>query len=312
MGLRGDRYRRLNWDKVLLNKPNKVTIISLAGDQEQNDVYDMRIGDYPKEMGRTEYWSYPEMYWEMTKDYIQNYRKLRNGEIEHMAEYGWKEINGQTITVDFTTIFKKTPVVFASFQGSPETTSVTLQVTHVGPASFSVKTMGDIAGPLRINWFAVLPGNWITSNGMKVSAGQSSEKGNKVRIDPGDHCGFSPAILSLPNGDDNKTVGWIALEAGRSEMWSGRFCAAQQVKNPGCDIIDFSLPRYFYDKVLTFVDSHMGRENSNGNPSVVGTSNLGGTLRCTARPDFQPAMLDIVSFDGGGGCLYATKTGFEQ
>ena len=54
-GIEGDWYRRMNWDKVLLNEPRGVTIISFVGDSEQNDVYTMRTGDYSSEMDKTEF-----------------------------------------------------------------------------------------------------------------------------------------------------------------------------------------------------------------------------------------------------------------
>lgn len=285
-GIEGDRYRRLFWDKVLLNKPDKVTIISLVGDHEQNDIYDMRIGDYPEEMGRTEHWSYPEMYWEMTRDYIQNYRLLKKGEIHQIAEYGRYEINNSKVTVNFTKQFSETPIVYGSIEGG--TGRKRIRITNITSNSFDADMEGINIGLDKINWLAVLPGDWETPNGMKVSAHKKS--GNVE----------SNGQMMVLKTSEKKTAGSIWFEAGKTEFWSGRFCTALNVENSGKKELSFSLPRYFYDEILTLSYSL----NCEVQPVVNSTSNTGGILSYSSVDVPRSDTINVISFDGGGGCLY--------
>jgi len=293
-GIEGDRYRKLNWDKVLLNKPNKVTIISLVADMEQNDIYTMRTGDFPEEMGRTEHWSYPEMYWEMTRDYIKNYRMLRRGEIQHIAEYGTEEIHDKEIKITFTLPFPEPPVIYACIQGNPGTDPKLVKVSDVKTGTFVMKVSGINPAVDKINWYAMLPGQWKTPNGMKMAAGKTRKKdGIDLRL------GDNPAVFSMLN---EKSHTWIAIETGKKEMWSGRFSTAMKLEVRGQNDIEYKLPRYFYDKTITLVNA----TNDALHPLVIETTNLGGKVKYQRGDLFQSDTINIFNFDGGGGCLYGS------
>jgi len=293
-GIEGDRYRKLGWDKVLQNKPDKVTIISLVGDHEQNDIYDMRVGDYPEEMGRTEHWSYPEMYWEMTRDYIKNYRLLKKGQIGHIAEYGSTLINDKQTEIKFTSPFSEPPVVYACIQGNTGKKTKWIEVKEVNNESFVLTAIGLNMNVDKINWLAILPGKWETPNGMKIVAALNTDKAELQSL-----LDNEPAILKSANG--NK-LAWVAIEAGKREMWSGRFCNAQLLEVKNEIDIEYQLPDYFYDKTITLVDA----SNDSLNPMVIKTSNTGGNVKCQTTHNSQTHMLNICCFDGSGGCLYGS------
>ncbi len=342
-GIEGDRYRKLGWDKVLLNQPEAVTIISLVGDAEQNDVYHMRTGDYTHDMGKTEHWSYPEMYWEMTKDYISNYRKLRAGELECFAEYGREKIVSNNLIIYFTKDFPVHPVVYVSLEGESKAMAQTVEITSVTPNSFSVKLSDIEHHDYNLSWLAVLPGYWETPNGMKLAAGKSMMGEKPIQLEIEDHFDAPPALFSILNSNNNHTasvikqssvtehsfnlelivppladistdekVGWIALETGKSDMWSGRFCTALTIANVGEGTIDFTLPRYFYGKILTLVKSSNGPEDSNVAPIVESTTNLGGRISYQSASAPPSDTLNVIGFDGGGGRLYGYKTRLHE
>jgi len=335
-GIEGDWYRRMNWDRVLLNKPSAVTIISFVGDSEQNDVYNMRTGDYPEEMDRTEHWSYPEMYWEMTKDYVKEYRKIRNNEITRMAEYGKGEIQRDYLNVYFAEPFNDIPVVYTTLEGESGDEEKEIKIVKVTESSFLVRVNGGISPTAKFNWLAVMPGYWETSNGMKLAAGRQNTNNNKVRIDVNDHFENTPALFSMLNSSRNgyqiatrqvslagssytlstsperksameEDICWIAIETGKAEMWTGRFCTAltTAIENQGS--FEFSLPRYFYDDVLTLVKSSGGDNGPSNAPMVLNTTNLGGRISYQAGSEPSSDLLNIVCFDGGGGSLYGLK-----
>ncbi len=333
-GIEGDRYRKLGWDKVLLNQPKAVTIISFVGDAEQNDVYHMRTGDYPHDMGKTEHWSYPGMYWEMTKDYIKNYRELRQGKIECVGEYGRASINDSCLVIRYTAPFSVSPVVYVSLEGIPEASVEHVQIAAVSTDSFTVSIMGTGAHTGMINWLAVLPGYWETPNGIKVAAGNVCADQYPVTIKLRDHFKAAPALFSMAiplknndpiitmqsevsaeaftlgvsflSGEAERpgTIGWIAIETGMSDMWSGRFCSALTLKRSDETMMDFTLPRYFYDRVLTLVKSSSGNAGTSLPVIVDSTTNLGGVIRYPSSASSLPDTINLVSFDGGGGRLY--------
>jgi hypothetical protein len=100
----------------------------------------MSAGKYPYAMNKTEHWSYPEIYWEMTRDYIQNYRKIRKGELQHIAEYGKINISGTNIAINFSKRFKEAPAVFASIKGNAG--SKKINITSVTTNSFYATISG--------------------------------------------------------------------------------------------------------------------------------------------------------------------------
>jgi len=287
-GTEGDWYRR-NWDKVLLNNPKAVTIISFVGDPEQNDVFNMAPGKYAYAMNKTEHRSYPEMYWEMTKDYIQNYRLLRRGEIQQIAEYGTEEISDSKMVVNFTKRFSETPVVYASIEGEPGTKKIS--ITNITTNSFYVEPEGITKGMDKLNWLAVLPGEWETPEGMKVSAQK-----NSASVE-------STGQMTVFKTSDTKTAGSICIETGKTEFWSGRFCTALKVENSGNEEVSFMIPRYFYDNLLTLNYS----SNSDVQPVTKSTTNTEGTI-CYSSP-YVPTSdtINVICFDGAGGCLYGKQ-----
>jgi hypothetical protein len=247
----------------------------------------MAPGKYAYAMNRTEHWSYPEMYWEMTKDYIQNYRMLRKGDIQQVAEYGRQIISGSKITVKFAKDFPEIPIVYASIEGEPGAKKIT--VTNITTNSFYVELEGINKGLDKINWLAVLPGDWETPEGMKLSAKKSSadvEYNGRM------------TILRTTN---KETAGSILFESGKTEFWSGRFCSALKVENPGNKEVRFSLPRYFYDDIFSLCYS----PNSEVQPVLKSTTNTGGNLFYSSPDVPLSDTINVVCFDGGGGCLYA-------
>ena len=331
-GIEGDLYRS-DWDKVLVNKPKDITIISLVGDPEQNDVFNMIEGEYTYGMGATEFWNYPEMYWEMTKDYIQNFRKLHSNEIAHIAEYGTQNLSGSSVTINFSQDFDVVPVVYASIKGTNSGRRI-VKVKTLSPSSVTFEITGGQSNADAINWMAVKPGYWVAPNGMHIAAGSKSVSTSDAIAIAFDYAFESPPVLfSLSNTNANsvgcftkqysiqkdafqmsthatlgdlyqpETVGWIAIEAGKKELWSGRFCNAL---NPTVSqtTYQFTLPTYFYDDVTTLVKSSTGFEVSEGEPYVTNTTNLGGTIKYQDASTPQSDILNILSFDGSGGGLY--------
>lgn len=331
-GIEGDLYRS-DWDKVLVNKPKDVTIISLVGDPEQNDVFNMIQGEYTYGMGPTEFWSYPEMYWEMTKDYIQNFRKLHSNEIAHIAEYGSQKVSSSSVTINFAQAFDVEPVVYASIKGTSSGRRI-VKVQSLSTSSVTFEVAGAQSNSDAINWIAVKPGYWEAPNGMHIAAGRKSVSTSDAVAITFDHAFETPPVLfSLSNTNANsvgcftkqysiqkdafqmsthatlgdlgqpETVGWIAIEAGKKELWSGRFCNAL---NPTVSqtTYQFTLPTYFYDDVTTMVKSSTGFDVSEGEPYVTTTTNLGGTISYQVSSDPQSDTLNILSFDGAGGGLY--------
>lgn len=338
-GIEGDMYRS-DWDKVLVNKPKDISIISLVGDPEQNDVFNMAIGEYNYGMGATEFWSYPEMYWEMTKDYIQNFRKLHSGEVAHIADYGTQNLSGSTITINFSQPFDVTPVVYASIKGINPGRRV-VKVKTLSPASVTFEVPGAQSNSDAINWIAVKPGYWEAPNGMHIAAGKTSvSDSNAVNIAFDYAFETPPVLFSLSNTNANsvgcftkqyaiqkdafqmsthatlgdlyqpETVGWIAIEGGRKEFWSGRFCNALN-PNVSQTTYQFTLPAYFYDDVTTLVKSSTGFEVADGEPYVTNTTNLGGTIKYQDASSPQSDILNILSFDGSGGGLYASQWDYD-
>ena len=333
-GIEGDLYRS-DWDKVLVNKPKDITIISLLGDPEQNDVFNMIQGEYTYGMGATEFWSYPEMYWEMTKDYIQNFRKIHSNEIAHVAEYGTQNLAGSSVTINFSQEFDVEPVVYASIKGTNSGRRI-VKVQSLSTSSVTFDVTGAQLNSDTINWMAVKPGYWEAPNGMHIAAGRKSVSTSDL-VDITFNYAFEnpPALFSLSNTNANsvgcftkqysidkdafqfsthatlgdlyqpETVGWIAIEAGKKELWSGRFCNAINPTVSG-STYEFTLPTYFYDDVTTMVKSSTGFDVSEGEPYVTTTTNLGGTISYQVSSDPQSDTLNILSFDGAGGSLYGS------
>lgn len=335
-GVEGDRYRMLCWDKVLVALPKDVTIISFAGDPEQNDVMEMEQGEFLHGLGKTEHWSYPEMYWEMTKDYIQNFRKLKNNQIEHVAEYGRAQVTGSSMMINFTQNFSEKPVVYACYKGGSGGSARFIQVTNIFNGSCTLKLSGYEANEDTINWFAVKPGTWLTPNGMKLAAGSTAMGSEITTVPVGGEFQSSPSLFSIANSNNNdisiitkqenvtsssfdlsvstssgaltqdETLGWIAIETGKSDMWSGRFCSASTIALSGNSTVNFNLPRYFYDRVLTLVKSANGVDGTTGEPVVESTTNLGGVVNYWGNTNAHNDTLNTVCFDGAGGCLYGS------
>ncbi len=333
-GIEGDLYRS-DWDKVLVNKPKDVTIISLVGDPEQNDVFNMTEGKYTYGMGKTEFWSYPEMYWVMTKDFIQNFRRLHSGEISHIAEYGSQNVSSSSVTINFSQAFDVQPVVYASIKGT-ETGRRIIKVQSLSNSSVTLEITGAQTGSDVVNWIAVKPGYWQAPNGMHIAAGKKIvDNSDRVSVSLTNEFGSAPVLFSLCNTNANsvgcftkqyaigsnafeisthatlgdlyqaETVGWIAIEGGKKELWSGRFCNAINA-TVSQSTFDFTLPTYFYDDVTTLVKSSTGFEVSEGEPFVVLTNNLGGQINYQETSAPQLDILNILSFDGSGGCLYGS------
>jgi hypothetical protein len=329
--IEGDQYRKGSWDKLLRNLPDAATVISFVGDPEQNDVYDMAPGLYPYEMGNTEHWSYPEMYWEMTKDYIQTYRQLYAGKIEHIAEYGRVDIDQAALTVNFTQSFPEPPVVFACVEGTVNAPARLIRATLVTENLFIVTLTGVQIGQDRLNWLAVRPGAWETIDGLELAAGTEIFNTAQTITFP-QAFDAPPAVFSMLNTSlsgvqavtlqssintnavdlvldaalpiGNETVGWIAIETDRSDMWSGRLSAAQVEINADQTAYAFNLPRYFYDSVLTLVKSSTAISAGTGDVIVDHTTNLGGEICYQAGTAPQSDILNLFSIDGAGGSLY--------
>ena len=115
-------------------------------------------------------------------------------------------------------------------------------------------------------------------------------------------------LSTSPNSKSDKPeeIGWIAVETGKAEMWTGRLCTALKAAIENQKSFEFSLPRYFYDDVLTLVKSSGGDNGKPGAPFVLNTSNLGGLIRYPKGSVPKSDMLNIVCFDGGGGSLYGS------
>jgi hypothetical protein len=273
------------------------------------------------------------MYWEMTKDYIQNFRKLHSNEIAHIAEYGSQKVSSSSVTINFAQAFDVEPVVYASIKGTSSGRRI-VKVQSLSTSSVTFEVAGAQSNSDAINWIAVKPGYWEAPNGMHIAAGRKSVSTSDAVAITFDHAFETPPVLfSLSNTNANsvgcftkqysiqkdafqmsthatlgdlgqpETVGWIAIEAGKKELWSGRFCNAL---NPTVSqtTYQFTLPTYFYDDVTTMVKSSTGFDVSEGEPYVTTTTNLGGTISYQVSSDPQSDTLNILSFDGAGGGLY--------
>jgi len=185
-------------------------------------------------------------------------------------------------------------IVFASGQGDVENEPKVVQISRVTGNSFIVSLSGDYKASDKINWLAVLPGKWETPNGMQLTAGRNLQTTPKVSLHK-----ISTSVFNMPNA---KEPGWIAIENGKTEMWSGRFCSAQQLETQDQNEIEYQLQRYFYDKTITLVDA----TNKALHPIVIRTTNTGGKVKCQSGQMNPMQTLNICCFDGSGGCLYGS------
>jgi hypothetical protein len=276
------------------------------------------------------------MYWEMTKDYIKEYRKIRDNKITRMAEYGRGEIQRNYLNVYFEEPFNEIPAVYANIEDESGDVEKEIEIVKVTKSSFLVRVTGGILATAKFNWLAVVPGYWETSNGMKLAAGRYQTNREKMNIKIEDHFEGPPALFSAFNSSINEGVavlqqsavsetsfefstpldrkthrsedaGWIAVETGKSGMWTGRFCTAVTLSNRNSRTVEFTLPRYFYDDVLTLVKSNAGNNGGSGEPFVIKTSNLGGHVKYQKNSVPDSDILNIISFDGGGGSLYGSS-----
>lgn len=330
--IEGDRYRKLCWDKVLLEAPKDVTVISFVGDMEQNDVMEMIPGEFLHGLGKTEHWSYPDMYWDMTKDFIQNFKKLKKGQIEAAAEYGNIKLSAHTMTVPFTKAFDVVPVVIASIKGNQKSTERRFQIKNITKSSFDIVSNGVNINADILNWLAAKPGNWKTTTGLKIAVGRTTLSATPQTIDFTKAFSEVPSLLSMSNSQtnasacvtaqsnvssasfeislkssspitSNETVAWVAVEQDKRSFWSGRYCAAQTLSDSSTN---FTLPEYFYDDVLTITKS-----NTSELPLMVTqTNNLGGTVQYQSSTVPSSDEISLISFDGAGGVLYA-KSGWS-
>ncbi len=140
----------------------------------------------------------------------------------------------------------------------------------------------------KINWLAVLPGDWETPKGMKVSVQKNSA-----------NVKFNGQTTVLKTSAQ-KTAGSIWFEAGKNDFLNGRFCTALKVENSGKREVSFSLPRYFCDDLLTLCSSLISKVP----PVINSNSNAGTTLSFPSLDVPTSDTTNVICFNCGGGCLY--------
>jgi hypothetical protein len=146
------------------------------------------------------------------------------------------------------------------------------------------------------NYFEEVPAIFSMLNSSKNSIATIAQQSN---VTPNSFVANLEALQG--NLVENEIFGWIAIETGKTNMWSGRYFTALINPNSGQENFNFTLPRYFFDKVFTGVKSSSAMSYE---PVVVNTTNTGGDIKYQQGIFPQADTLNIFSFDGNGGCLY--------
>lgn len=126
-GIEGDWYRRCYWDRVLQNRPPLRVNHGLYGRYGAGHVY-IHDAQTARDMGRTAKWAKNDMYWKMTKDYIEVYRRVLDGELKPMARYGRSRVKNGHARVSLDLPADKPLAVLACVtrsSGSPASARVT-------------------------------------------------------------------------------------------------------------------------------------------------------------------------------------------
>ena len=339
-GIEADWYRVMHWDKVLRTVPESVTIIGFTGDTEQVNVY-VTKADQALDMGKTETWETDDMYWEMTKNYIKNYRGIISGTIKHVGEYGKLNAISTSLNVTFPYAFDEIPVVYAAIEADVSVQNKRIMISSITNSGFSINYLNGFDDSDVINWIAVKPGEWVVNDSLMIQAGRTdllAESGSlklnfetpfqskpvlfsninsnnnsdyftTKQLNINNH-GFEIKSISASGNDliQNEIVGWIALDNNSYEMWSGRFCGMQILSNQTAQQnLPVNIEDEFYDKTICLVKSNNGFDSNLGD-LIVSTITDSSFVINYQEPVFSTLdSLNLIYFDGAGGSLYGSQ-----
>ncbi len=337
-GIEADWYRVRHWDKVLRALPKKVTVLAFTGDPEQLNFY-IHEADKAMDMGRTETWKTNDMYWNMTKDYIQTYRGLMTGALQHMADYGRTTVNNQEMRITFHQQFDEVPVVMTSLVSEATETTTRIRIKEVSETGFTIQLTDGFNQSDRINWIAVKPGMWKV-NDMTITAGKQSHIPGSDALKVGFQKSFAsaPVVFSELNSSFNalrstcvqydisadgfqlngitenntplereEIFGWIALEDNAYSIWSGRLFGSKMLRNDaGSKHVLIHVDDLFYDDLLMLSTSNnLSKQFNHG---II----ISSATDSSARINYQGGSVAVndtihtVFFDGAGGSLYGS------
>jgi hypothetical protein len=339
-GIEADFYRVMHWDKVLRTAPESVTIIGFTGDVEQVNVY-ITKADQAQDMGKTETWEEDDMYWKMTKNYIENYRGIISGTIQHVAEYGKVNATSATLNIEFPLAFNEIPAVYAVIEGNISESNKQIMITSTTKSGFTVNYQNGFDNSDVINWMAVKPGKWMINDSLMIQAGRMDILAESGSVQENFEITFqsSPALFSNMNSKNNteyvstkqinintqgfeiqaitesvsdlkqsEIAGWIAIDNNAYEMWSGRFCGTRILSNQTAQQnLNLTINEEFYDKTLLLAKSNHGSDNNVGDLIISSTTDSSAVINYQEPVFANTDSLNLIYFDGAGGSLFGSQ-----